>query len=163
MRDEAEALLARLELEPHPEGGHFRRVWEHHDAISGRPLASMIVYVLRAGERSRWHRIDATEIWHHYSGDPMEILVWNGRGPIERHVLGDDVLGGHEPFVEVPPGAWQAATSLGAYTFVGCTVTPAFVFDGFELAPTGWEPPASIDDRNCDDRNCDDRNCDDRT
>ncbi|MCX7621495.1 MAG: cupin domain-containing protein, partial [Acidimicrobiales bacterium] len=107
-----------------------------------------IVYLLRAGERSHWHRIDATETWHHYGGDPLELLLWPGAGRPERHVLGHDVAGGQEPFVIVPPGVWQAAATLGTYTFAGCTVTPGFVFEGFELAAPGWEPPPSTDDGN---------------
>lgn len=148
MREEAASLIARFELEPHPEGGWFHRVWQHPEEIDGRPIASMIVYLLGEGERSHWHRIDATEIWHHHAGDPLEILLWPGTGAVDRRVLGHDLARGHEPFVIVPPGVWQAAETLGTHSLVGCTVTPGFVFDGFELAPPGWEPPTSTDDGN---------------
>jgi len=61
-------------------------------------------------------------------------------GPVETWRLGGDVLAGDRPQVLVPPGAWQAAQPLGEWTLVGCIVAPAFTFDGFELAPEGWDP-----------------------
>ena len=83
------------------------------------------------------------EVWHHYGGAPLELAIsTDGRGVV-RHRLGDDVLAGDRPQIVVPAGAWQSARSLGAWTLVGCTVSPAFSFDGFELAPDGWEPGGS--------------------
>ncbi len=142
---EVNELIRRLELEPHPEGGHYRRTWVHPKAHDGRPLASAIIYLLAAGERSHWHRIDAAEMWHHYAGGPLELrvatTVTDGDGlEVRSHRLGGDVLVGEEPQVVVSPGSWQAAAALAEFTLVGCTVTPAFEFEGFELAPPGWQP-----------------------
>ncbi len=95
-----------------------------------------IYYLLREGERSHWHRVDATEVWHFYAGDPLELSVG-----ADRHVLGPDVAAGQRPQHVVAAGEWQSARPLGRWTLVGCTVSPAFDFAGFELAPPDWAPP----------------------
>ena len=133
----ADDLIERLSLVPHPEGGHFRETWRDPPNLSdSRGHGTAIYFLLRAGERSHWHRVDATEIWHYYAGDPLELSI-EGTEPA---VLGPDLAVEQRPQLIVPAGAWQSARSLGAHTLVGCTVSPAFDFDGFELAPPGWEP-----------------------
>lgn len=142
--DPAGALIARLGLEPHPEGGWFAETWRHDPGEGGRGAGSAIYFLLRRGEESRWHRVDATEIWHFYTGDPLELRVVPPGGPARRTVvLGPDVVAGQQPQAIVPAWAWQAARPLGAYSLVGATVSPAFTFGGFELAQPGWEPPGS--------------------
>lgn len=139
-RPSAAEIIAALGLRPHPEGGWFRET--HRDAApAGRRGASTaIYYLLRDGETSQWHRVDATEIWHWYGGDALELAIsLDGQGT-ERLRLGPDILGGDRPQGIVPPRAWQSARPLGAWTLVGCTVAPAFEFAGFELAPAGWSP-----------------------
>ncbi|MEK6719513.1 MAG: cupin domain-containing protein [Chloroflexota bacterium] len=138
----ADEVIARLGLRPHPEGGWFAETWRAPTADArARASGSAIHFLLRAGERSTWHRIDAAEIWHHYAGAPLELLIAEPDGAPARTVrLGDDLAAGEIPQAVVPPGAWQAATSLGDWTLVGCTVSPAFDFAGFELADDGWEP-----------------------
>ena len=110
--------------------------------MDGREAGSAIYHLLRAGERSAWHRVDATEIWHHYAGAPLRLSLAAGSGleSARHHVLGPDIEAGQRPQLIVPAGDWQAAQSVGAWTLVGCTVAPAFTFEGFELAPSGWEP-----------------------
>jgi predicted cupin superfamily sugar epimerase len=89
---------------------------------------------------SRWHRVDADEVWHWYAGARLLLsMSADGRTTMQQR-LGNDVLGGERPQAVVPAGAWQSARSTGAWTLVGCTVAPAFDFSGFELAPSGWEP-----------------------
>ena len=131
----AEAIIAALQLAPHPEGGWYRETYRGDAPRGGRAAITAIYYLLRAGERSHWHRVDAAEIWHWYAGDTLELRV-------ERDTvrLGSDLGAGERPQAVVPPFAWQAARSLGAWTLVGCTVSPAFEFAGFELAPQGWQP-----------------------
>ncbi|HEY1828355.1 MAG TPA: cupin domain-containing protein [Acidimicrobiales bacterium] len=128
-----EELIAALELAPHPEGGWYRRTWEAPAAAGERPAASAILYLLLAGEESAAHRIDATELWHFYGGDPLELRLEPPDGTVTTTVIGPDVLAGQVPQRVVPPGVWQSARPLGRYTLVGATVTPAFTFDGFEL------------------------------
>ena len=136
----ADDLIERLSLSPHPEGGHFRETWRDQPALGDdRGHGTAIYFLLTEEERSGWHRVDASEIWHFYRGDPLELSI-EGRKPA---ILGPDLAAGQQPQLIVPAGAWQSARSLGTYTLVGCTVTPAFHFEGFELAPPGWEPPSS--------------------
>jgi len=135
-------IVAALGLLPHPEGGWYAETWRAPAAKGDRAAASAILYLLAAAERSNWHRVDAAEVWQYSAGEALELTVWDGQGPVVAHRLGGDVTAGATPQVIVPAGAWQAARPLGAWTLVGCIVAPAFRFDGFELAPPGWEPPA---------------------
>lgn len=131
----AEEVVALLGLAPHPEGGFFRETFRDAAGPDGRSRGTAIYYLLAAGERSHWHRVDATEIWHFHAGAPLRLFI--GR---ESLVLGTDLAAGERPQGMVPPHEWQAAESLGAWTLVGCTVSPGFEFSGFELAPEGFEP-----------------------
>lgn len=139
--DDAADLIERLSLRPHPEGGRYAESWRAPTDGDERPAGTAIYFLLQAGETSHWHRIDAAEIWHYYAGSPLELqTAASEAGPIETICLGSDVVGGQRPQAVVPAGAWQAARSLGDWTLVGCTVTPGFRFEGFELAPPGWSP-----------------------
>jgi predicted cupin superfamily sugar epimerase len=137
---EAEAVIAALGLRPHPEGGWFRETYRDPAPPGGRGASTAIYYLLAAGQRSHWHRVDAAEVWHWYAGAPLALAVAAGGSAVERHRLGPDILAGERPQAVVPAGAWQSARSSGAWTLVGCTVAPAFEFSGFELAAPGWEP-----------------------
>ena len=106
--------------------------------------SSAIWFLLRAGERSRWHRVvGSSEVWHHYLGDGVVLSV-SLDGTTSSAVLGDDLAAGDRPQLVVPAGAWQRAEPVAGgghgYVLVGCTVSPPFRFDSFELAPGGWEP-----------------------
>ena len=134
-------IIARLELKPHPEGGHYRETFRDVRAdAQGRSRSTAIYYLLRRGERSHWHRIDAVEIWHYYSGAALTLKIANeGCGP-HTVTLGPDVTAGERPQAIVPAGAWQAAESTGDWTLVGCTVAPGFEFASFELAKADLFP-----------------------
>jgi predicted cupin superfamily sugar epimerase len=132
-------IIEMLGLVPHPEGGHYRETWRH-DNEQERGAGSAIYYLLQAGERSHWHRIDAAEIWHFYAGAPLELLTRGDGGDVIRHVLGPEIVRAELPQIVVAPNEWQSARSLGDWTLVGCTVSPAFDFERFELAPKGWSP-----------------------
>lgn len=136
----ADDIIARLALTPHPEGGHYRETWRADAPGGERAAGTAIYYLLKAGETSRWHRIDAAEIWHFYAGAPLELAVSRDGTENTLRTLGADIAGGQSPQILVPPGAWQSAKSLGEWTLVGCTVSPGFDFDRFELAPAGWQP-----------------------
>ncbi|MCA6125590.1 cupin domain-containing protein [Bradyrhizobium sp. WSM 1704] len=137
----AAEIIARLDLKPHPEGGHFRETFrdERRDA-SGRSYSTSIYFLLARDERSHWHRVDAVEIWHYYAGAPLRLQIAQDGGSRQMVALGPDVAGGEQPQAIVPANAWQAAESSGEWTLVGCTVAPAFEFAKFQLAPKGWEP-----------------------
>ncbi len=140
------AIIEQLGLRPHPEGGHYAETWRGAPGPDGRAIGTAIHFLLRAGERSHWHRVDADEIWLFHSGAPLRLSIaaHDGATP-EHHLLGADLASGERPQLRVPAGAWQAAESLGDFTLVSCTVTPGFEFSGFELAPPEWHPgPAAI-------------------
>jgi predicted cupin superfamily sugar epimerase len=130
----ADAIIAALGLKPHPEGGYYNETWR-----DGRGSGTAIYYLLKEGEISAWHRIDATEIWHWYAGAPLRLTIFDNE-KIQAVMLGGDIPSGQTPQAIVPPYAWQMAESCGAWSLVGCTVSPAFDFAGFELAPPGWKP-----------------------
>lgn len=137
----ADDIIRTLGLSPHPEGGHYRQTWMA-EATGGRPAGTAIYYLLRAGEESHWHRVDAAEIWHYYAGAPLVLRIAETEaGPAVAHRLGPDLAGGERPQVLVPPHHWQAARPTGDWTLVGCTVSPAFRFEGFELAAPGFDIP----------------------
>ena len=134
-----DAIIERLELHPHPEGGYYRETFRDEAEPGRRGLLTVIYYLLRAGERSAWHRIDAIEVWHHYDGAPLRLTIAQDDG-VQSLILGKDLSAGHHAHGVVPAHAFQTAESLGDWTLVGCTVAPAFEFSGFELAPSGWSP-----------------------
>lgn len=136
----ADQIIAHLQLIPHPEGGYYRQTWIAEG--SGRSSGTCIYFLLKAGENSHWHRVDAAEIWHHYAGAPLILSISeNDYGPKSDHVLSGDLAAGHTPQIIVPPMHWQAAQTTGDFSLVGCTVSPAFQFEGFELAPEGFDIP----------------------
>jgi len=136
----ANDIITHLNLAPHPEGGHYRQTWVEHPA-TGRPAGTCIYFLLKAGEHSHWHRVDATEIWHYYAGAPLILsLSETEAGPATEHMLTPDLALG-APQIIVPKHHWQSARTTGDWTLVGCTVSPGFQFEGFELAPPGFEIP----------------------
>ena len=140
----AAEVIACLGLAPHPEGGHFRETFRDTATTpDGRARSTAIYFLLAAGERSHWHRVDAVETWHYYAGNPL-ILSIAGNGARRDITLGGDLAAGEIPQAVVPPHAWQAARYLGAWTLVGCTVAPGFEFAGFELAPPDFDPSRTI-------------------
>lgn len=136
----AAEVIAHLGLAPHPEGGHYKEVLRGDAEEGGRSVVTSIHYLLQAGERSHWHRIDAYEVWHWNAGAPLLLSMSGADGEIQEHLLGGDIVAGQIPQATVPPGDWQSAVSTGGWSLVGCTVAPGFDFAGFELAPPGWTP-----------------------
>lgn len=132
-------MIRVLDLRPHPEGGHYRETWRDVPMEGGRGVGTAILFMLGAGERSHWHRVDAAELWLWHAGASLRLELSDGQGwaPL---LLGPDLMAGEALQGVVPAGSWQAAASLGAWTLVSCVVAPAFQFSGFELAPPGWEP-----------------------
>lgn len=136
----AAEIIGRLALQPHPEGGYYRETFRDTALDSrGRAASTAIYFLLEAGQRSHWHRIDAVEIWHFHAGAPLSLEIADeaGRRTI---TLGPDVMAGEMPQGIVPPHAWQAAASTGDWTLVSCTVAPGFDFATFELAERDWTP-----------------------
>jgi len=142
MPNTADRIIQQLNMSPHPEGGHYRQTWIADANEGTRPDGTAILFLLKAGETSRWHRIDAVEIWHFYAGAPLTLsMAESEAGPARDYILGPDVLNGQSPQLIVPTRHWQAARSTGDYTLVGCTVSPAFRFEGFEMADADFDIP----------------------
>lgn len=125
----AEEIIASLGLEPHPEGGWFKRLYPSTDKTSS---ISTIYYLLQENDFSAFHRLDGmTEIWYHHDGGPLFVHVIDKEGNLTTHRIGDK-----EYQVVVEPGQWFAAEPVEGSKFclVGCAVSPEFVYSGFELA-----------------------------
>ena len=133
---DAASVIAALDLKPHPEGGHFRETWRDVAPDGGRGVGTAILFLLRDGEVSRWHRVDAAELWIWQAGAALALR----RSPGEDVTIGPDPRHGEILHAVVGAGVWQAARALGAWSLCCCVVTPAFQFAGFEMAPIGWEP-----------------------
>lgn len=139
-----EDWIEKLGLVKHPEGGFYKEVYRSSVAIpktalpdyfgGDRVFSTSIYYLLRAGDRSLFHRIKSDEIWHFYDGEPLEIVAISTEGNLRRQTLGLHPESGYLPQLLIPAGQWFAAHSLGAYSLVGCTVSPGFDFADFELA-----------------------------
>jgi len=136
---EVRALVQRLGLSPHPEGGWYRETWRSAARVrtprGERPAMTVIHFLLPAGDFSAFHRVHSEEAWHHVAGDPLELRVLTPAGDHEVHRLGALHHDGARTHVVVPAGAWQAARPAGdGYSLVSCVVAPGFEFSDFELA-----------------------------
>jgi len=92
----ADEIIAQLELAPHPEGGYYRETFRDEPGHKGRPHSTAILFLLKAGEVSRWHRVDAAELWHWYGGAPLLLEVKDGEMRRD-YRLGPDWLAGEHP------------------------------------------------------------------
>jgi uncharacterized protein len=133
----AEDLIKTLQLAPHPEGGWYREIYRSADRVQrgdqSRSATTAIYYLLEQQQLSRWHVVDADEIWHFYAGSPLELLAYDPSSRrLTRHVL-NAPDGAAAPIGIIPTGVWQAARSQGEYSLVGCTVSPGFEFSGFRF------------------------------
>ncbi|WP_379922405.1 cupin domain-containing protein [Erythrobacter sp. R86502] len=141
----AAALIEQLGLTAHPEGGWYRETWRGDAAGLDRAGGTAIIFLLRTGEASHWHKIDAAEMWIWQAGDPVELRLSDAdTGPVRSVILGPDIGAGQHLQGHVAPEEWQAARPFGAaqhgYSLVTCVVVPGFEFAGFTLAQPGWEP-----------------------
>ncbi|MBI2256717.1 MAG: cupin domain-containing protein [Proteobacteria bacterium] len=139
-------LIKALDLQPHPEGGYYRETYRAVETIPNaglparfhgpRAYSTSIYYLLRAGERSKLHRIKSDEVWHFYEGDALTIIAISSEGQLIETTLGRDFARGEVPQHVVPAGYWFGALPAkgSAFTLAGCTVAPGFDFADFELA-----------------------------
>ena len=134
-------IIRHLQLTPHPEGGWYRQIWAAEAREGERVAGTAIYYLLEAGQRSHWHRIDSAEIWHFHAGAPLRLeTAAEDFGPVTSRLLGVNLAEGQRPQRIVEAGHWQSAQPLGGWSLVGCTVSPGFLFEHFEMAPPGWRP-----------------------
>ncbi|WP_394700885.1 cupin domain-containing protein [uncultured Cohaesibacter sp.] len=138
--DDADAIVKKLDMQPHPEGGYFVETFRDEEGPEGRGHSTVIYYLLKAGERSHWHRVDAVEVWFWQAGSPLELSLSKDGTGTETLTLGPDILADQQPQGIVPRYVWQSARSLGAWSLVSCMVAPGFLFEGFEIAEPDWAP-----------------------
>ena len=138
------SLAEALDLEPHPEGGWYRQTWAAQQAVTlpdgrTRPTATLIHYLLPAGEASAWHRVRSDELWLAHLGTVT--LEYGGTGPDPvpeaTVLLGADPSRGQHPQVMIPGGVWQRTVPAEADALVSCVVSPGFDYDDFEMARGG--------------------------
>lgn len=148
--DDADQIIRHLGMRPLPrEGGFFVETYRSDETLapgalparygSGRSLATSILYLLRAQDRSLLHRLASDEIWHFHLGDPAEMLLLAPDGVGRRIVLGPRIDNGQQVQVVVPRGTWQGARVLppGRWALMGTTVAPGFDSADFEIADPG--------------------------
>lgn len=135
----AAELIRTLNLQPHPEGGHFAEIYRSatsvlpEKAAEKRSAVTSIYYLLQADEVSRWHVVDADEIWHHYEGAELELWLVNPEVTTLRIIRLAQPSAETVPVSVVPAGWYQAVRTTGDYTLCGCTVAPGFTFAGFRF------------------------------
>jgi predicted cupin superfamily sugar epimerase len=138
---EAQRLIEALDLQPHPEGGWYRETWRADATPGERAAATAILFLLEQGQRSHWHKVDATELWLFHAGSALRLRTAAADdGPIAEVRLGADILAGEQPQIRVAPGDWQAAEADRGWALVSCIVSPGFEFGGFTLARPSWAP-----------------------
>lgn len=137
---DAQQIIDTLAMKPHPEGGWYAETYRAPSSPGSRSAVSTIYYLLREGERSHWHQVDATEIWLWHAGSPLELYLSFDGVEVEKILLGANLEAGERPQAIVPTRVLQSAQSLGAWSLVSCAVAPAFEFAGFSMAPANWAP-----------------------
>ena len=153
MHPRAEELIRELRLEQHPEGGRFSEVFRSPRLVrvedaggtagTGRSALTTIYFLLVEGEVSRWHRLDADELWHFYEGAPLELFLLDAAGLILTRTRLGPAASGTALVHVAPAGSWLAARPLGAFALVGCTMGPGFEAAGFALLKDA--PDAAVD------------------
>ena len=136
MSRSAEFWIEHLGLAAHPEGGHYRETYRAEGRVRRRAFSTAIYFLLRTGERSWLHRLRSDEVFHHYRGSALTIHVLHTDGAHETIQLGADPDRHETLQAMVPAGSWFGAEveTAGSYALVGCTVSPGFEFEDFELA-----------------------------
>lgn len=139
-------IIARYNMQPHPEGGYYKETYRSAEAIlqqalpgrfaGDRAFATAIYFLLQQGNFSAFHRIKSDECWHFYAGETLLVYVIDGNGELQVTKLGSHVAAGETFQYVVPAGCWFASVPAegSGYCFVGCTVSPGFDFADFELA-----------------------------
>ncbi len=139
--DDARAIIDRLGLSAHPEGGWYRETWRADAPPGIRPSATAILFLLEQDQHSHWHRVDAAELWLWHAGSPLDLGIAARDEAAPRSLrLGPDIFAGDSPQGIVPAHHWQAAHARTGWALVSCIVSPGFDFAGFTLAPPGWAP-----------------------
>lgn len=131
----AQALIRKLDLAPHPEGGWFRETWRSEVRIGDHAAGTAILFLLEQGQRSAWHRVDADEFWLWHAGAPLQLrLAGEDIASARELALGPNVLSGEQPQILIPAHHWQTAATTAGWALASCLVVPGFEFSGFTIA-----------------------------
>ena len=133
--DDSDKLIEQLEMKPHPEGGYYSESFRDRDNS-----VSLIYYLLKKEQRSHWHRLTKNEILHFYKGDPLSVHISADAKTTITKKLGHSMADNENLHIIIPAGSWFSMNSEGEYSLIGCTVSPAFDYTDFELAPPNWKP-----------------------
>ncbi|MDC0057533.1 cupin domain-containing protein [Alphaproteobacteria bacterium] len=133
--DDSDKIIEQLKMNPHPEGGYYSESFRDKDNS-----VSLIYYLLKKGQRSHWHRLTKNEILHFYKGDPLSVHISDYAETIITKKLGNDIVNNENIHLVIRAGSWFSMNTEGNYSLIGCTVSPAFEYADFELAPPNWEP-----------------------
>ena len=129
----SDEIIKKLEMIPHPEGGHYKETYRNDNI-------RLIFYLLKRGEKYHWHRLTKNEILHFYSGDPLKVLMSKDGVTVKEITLDKEIKNGHFWHCVVKAGTWFYMESKGEYSLIGCTVSPPFDYKDFELASPEWNP-----------------------
>lgn len=133
-----ELLIDRYKMQKHPEGGYFAESFRSDISVEcsqgKRKFSTAIYFLITQSEISHFHKLSSDEGWHFYLGDPLKVIEITPAGELIETILGPDFLNGQKQQYFVKAGHWFASTSLGDYSFVGCTVAPGFEYEDFVLA-----------------------------
>lgn len=132
--------IKTLNLKRHPEGGHYAEVYRSKTTCSTpngtRNHATAIYFLLEKEECSAFHKIASDEMWHFYDGGPLNIYFFDHQNELQTLVLGKNPEKGEVLIGVIPAGCWFASSPAegSAYCLAGCTVSPGFDFEDFQLA-----------------------------
>ncbi|OAB47427.1 cupin domain-containing protein [Paenibacillus antarcticus] len=142
---DAQYYVSKLELDPHPEGGYYKRVFESEEQTSDkeltvefegmRKLYTSIYFLLGSKDISHFHRLKSDELWYYHAGSPLTVHLIDEHGEYKEYKLGTDLDNGEVPQVRVPKNSIFGSSVMDEDTFslVGCMVSPGFEFRDFEL------------------------------
>jgi predicted cupin superfamily sugar epimerase len=139
---DVKALIEKLQLKPHPEGGYYRETYRSGGKLSipgydgDRNYSTAIYFLLTSEHFSAFHRIRQDEVWHFYSGTPLYVHVIDREGKYIRHTVGSGIDNNEEPQLVVKAGDWfgSSVADKNSWSLAGCTVAPGFDFRDFEMA-----------------------------
>ncbi|WP_103070718.1 cupin domain-containing protein [Aquimarina sediminis] len=149
MKSRVEEIVLRLDMNPHPEGGYYKEVYRSKQVIPKNVLGkkftgercccTAIYFLLTSDNFSAFHKINQDEIWHYYEGSSLYVHVIDPAGNYSKYSVGINLDIGESPQLVVPADCWFASEvkNKDSYSLVGCTVSPGFDFDDFELADRG--------------------------
>lgn len=144
MNIKAKYYIDKLKLIPHPEGGYYREIYRSGEYInneglpkrykSKRVFSTSIYFLLDGRQISKFHRLKSDEVWHFYDGCPVVIYLLNNN--LEKIILGKDIPKGYTFQYTVKKNNWFAAELIkkDSFSLLGCSVSPGFDFNDFELA-----------------------------